>query len=154
MSPAVEDQILFVLDDDNEVMRSALDSDLDEKNKRMNRELIAQHEGVATKVERGDKLTQHDRQLIRAANEIHLNDVDNLVGRHQQAALLDGWLKAQDGMTKQQAMKILEHHLDRGASTPAEVYGALHVSELQSRRRPSTIKADVCGAAARCLSRT
>ena len=73
MNSTVKEQIIFVLDDDNEAMRSALDSDLDEKNKQMNRELIAEHEEIATKVERGDGLTQHDQQLIRDANEIHLN---------------------------------------------------------------------------------
>ena len=126
MNPAIKEQILFVLDDGNEVMRSALDSDLDEKNKQMNRELIAEHERIAAKVERGDGLTKHDRQLIRDANEIHLNDTANLAGRHEQAVLLDEWLMAKEGITKEQAMKILEQHLGRASDTPAVAYRALH----------------------------
>ena len=40
MNPAIKEQILFVLEDDNELMSTALHGDLDEQNKKMNRELI------------------------------------------------------------------------------------------------------------------
>ena len=101
MNSAIKEQILFVLDDDNEVMSSALDSDMDEKNKQMNRELIAEHGRLAGKVERGDGLTRHELKIVWDANEIHVNDVENLAGRHRQAILLDEWLQAQDCMTKE-----------------------------------------------------
>lgn len=95
MRQAIRNQILFVLADDNEGMNAALDSDLDEDNKRMNRELIAEHEALAAKIERGEALTQLDLQLIRDANEIHLNDSCNLAGQHRQAVMLDRWIDGQ-----------------------------------------------------------
>ena len=39
MNRQIRKQIQLVLEDDNEVMTAALDSDLDDENKRMNREL-------------------------------------------------------------------------------------------------------------------
>ena len=89
----IKEQILFVLEDDNEGMRAALDSDLDEQNKEMNRELIREHERIIEKVERGEGLVADDLVLVRDANEIHLNDTDNLAGRHWEAVMLEGWLR-------------------------------------------------------------
>jgi hypothetical protein len=88
----IREQILFVLEDDNEGMRAALDSDLDEENKQMNRDLIVAHERIIEKVERGEDLAADDLVLIRDANEIHLNDTGNLGCRHQEAVVLDEWL--------------------------------------------------------------
>ena len=36
------------------------------------------------------------------------------------------WLDEMTELTKEQAMKILENHLDKDSRTPARVYGALH----------------------------
>ena len=48
MDEEIKQQIIFALEDDNEVMTAALDpdSDLDEENKQMNRELIQKHEEI------------------------------------------------------------------------------------------------------------
>jgi hypothetical protein len=96
MNPAIREQIRFVLEDDNELMRAALDpdSDLDEDNKQMNRKLIKEHERILAKLDSGRRLTKIDLQLIRDANEIHRNDEANLNGRHRQAVALDRWLQA------------------------------------------------------------
>ena len=96
MNRVIKEQIRFVLEDDNELMRAALspDSDLDEENKQMNRELIKSHEQILSKLDSGKKLAKIDLQLIRDANEIHLNDQVNLNGRHRQAVTLDRWLEA------------------------------------------------------------
>ena len=126
MDEEIKKQIVFVLDDDNEVMTAALDSNLDEENKQMNRELIKEHEAIITKIEKGKQLTQNDLQLIRDANEIHLNDKDNFNGHHRQAVQLNDWLDKMIELTKEQAMKILEKHLDKDSQTPAKVYRALH----------------------------
>jgi len=95
MKKAIKEQILFVLEDDNEVMTAALDSDLDEENKEMNRDLIKEHERIIEKVENGEQLTALDLQLIHDANEIHLNDEIDLGQHHKQAVMLDKWLEAQ-----------------------------------------------------------
>ena len=97
MNAAIKTQILFVLEDDNELMTAALapESDLDEENKQMNRELIKQHEQIIDRVGKGEPLTQLDLQLIRDANEIYVNDEINLGGHHQQAVILDSWLMKQ-----------------------------------------------------------
>jgi len=126
MKKAIREQILFVLEDDNEVMRAALDSDLDKENKEMNRALIKEHERIIKKVEAGEQLTELDLTLIRDANEIHLNDQENLAGHHRQAVVLDEWLKSHGAMTVEEAMEILEQHLDRDPDTPSLVYSALH----------------------------
>ena len=126
MTKAIREQILFVLEDDNEVMRAALDSDLDKENKEMNRALIKEHERIIKKVEAGEQLTELDLTLIRDANEIHLNDQENLAGHHRQAVVLDEWLKSHGAMTVEEAMEILEQHLDRDPDTPSLVYSALH----------------------------
>lgn len=128
MRPAIRRQIIFVLEDDNEVTTSALapDSDLDEENKRLNRLLIKRHEAILIKIEKGQPLNQEDLVLIRGANEIHVNDALNLNGRHRQAMALDKWLDNRIELSKDKAMKILEEHLDKDAHTPAKVYRALH----------------------------
>jgi hypothetical protein len=84
MNPAIKKQILFVLEDDNEGMRAALelDSDLDKENKQMNRDLITEHERIIQKVENNVVLTRDDLVLIRDANEIHYHDTLNLAGHH------------------------------------------------------------------------
>ena len=126
MNEAIRKQIIFVLEDDNEVMTAALDSDLDKENKQMNRELIKKHEVIIAKVEKGKQLTQLDLQLIRNANEIHLNDEDNLNGHHKQAVKLNDWLDRITELSKEEAMKILEEYLDKDSHAPAKVYRALH----------------------------
>ena len=128
MDRKIREQIIFVLEDDNEVMAAAVEphSDLDEENKQMNRELIKKHESIIAGVEKGEKLTQEDLLLIRYADEIHLNDQDNINGHHKQAVRLNDWLDKMIELTKEQAMKILEEHLDKNSNTPAKVYRALH----------------------------
>lgn len=126
MDEEIKKQILFVLEDDNEVMTAALNSDLGKENKQMNRELIKKHEAIIAKVEKRKQLTQVDLQLIRDANEIHLNDEDNLNGHHEQAVNLNDWLDNMTELSKEEAMKILEEYLDKDSHTPAKVYRALH----------------------------
>ena len=74
----------------------------------------------------GKAWAQEDLNLIRGANEIHLNDTDNLKERHQQALALNDWWDKMTGLTKEHAMKILEKHLDKDTQIPAKVYRALH----------------------------
>ena len=128
MTGAVKEQVMFVLEDDNEVMTTALDpdSDLDGENKQMNRELIREHRRIIEKLEKGEHLTQHGLQLIRGANEIHLNDSSNLAGHHEQAVELDHWLDLMTEMSAKKAFEILEKHLDKDSNTPAIVFRALH----------------------------
>lgn len=129
MNKEIKEQVVFVLADDNEVMASAVDdtgNGLDEENKKMNRELIQEHEKIIDKVNRGQKLTEKDLVLIRDANEIHLNDEDNIAGHHEGAVALNEWLEQRIGLSKDEAMKILEEHLDGDSHTPAKVYRALH----------------------------
>ena len=119
----------FVLEDDNEVMAAALhpSSNLDEENKQMNRELIKEHEKVIAKINKRENLSKKDLDLIRDANEIHLNDVTNFQDHHNQAVELNKWLDKQAGeLSKNEAMKILEKHLDKDKNTPPIVYRALH----------------------------
>ena len=128
MDEEIRRQIVFALDDDNEVMTAGLDKDsgLSRENRRMNRDLIKRHEAILTKIEKADRLTQEDLVLIRDANEIHVNDAQNLNGHHRQAMALDDWLDNMIELSKEEAMKILEAHLDRESETPAKVYRALH----------------------------
>jgi hypothetical protein len=128
MNESIRRQIIFVLEDDNEVMTAALDpdSDLGEENKQMNRELIKKHESIIAKVEKGKQLPQVDLQLIRDANEIHFNDKDNLNGHHAEAVKLNDWLEQRIELSKEEAMKILDEYLDRDSHAPAKVYRALH----------------------------
>ena len=93
MNKAIKEQVVFVLEDDCEIMAAALDSNLDEENKEMNRELIVEHKKIVEKVERGQDLTQKDLVLIRDANQIHLNDEDGINGHHEQAVVLNKWLE-------------------------------------------------------------
>jgi hypothetical protein len=124
----IKEQIRFVLEDDNEIMRAAIgpDSDLDKENKQMNRELIELHEKILAKLDTGELLSQHELQLIRDANEIHPNDTANLNGHHKQALELDTWLDRMIELSKDAAMKILERWLDKDQKTPVRVYRALH----------------------------
>lgn len=128
MEEKIKKQIIFVLEDDNEVMTAALDPDsyLDKENKQMNRELTQEHEKIISKIERGEPLTQMDLILIRDANEMDFNDAANIRGHHKQALELNEWLEQMIELTKEEAMKILEEHLDKDSHTPAKVYRALH----------------------------
>jgi hypothetical protein len=126
MNQAIKEQIKFVLEDDNELMTAALGGDLDEENKQMNRELIQKHEKIMATLEKNELLSQEDLQLIRDANEIHLNDSENIAGHHKQAVELNDWLEKMTELNKEEAMKILEEHLDKDSHTPAKVYRALH----------------------------
>jgi len=128
MNPAIKEHIRLVLEDDNELMSAALDkySDLNDENKRMNRELIKKHEQILAKLDKNEQLSQEDFQLIRDANQIHLNDAEELYGHHKQAIELDIWLDNMIELSKDEAMRILEKHLDKDPKTPAKVYRALH----------------------------
>ena len=128
MDEKIKQQIVFVLDDDNEVMTAGRDKDsgLSRENRQMNRELIKKHEAILAKIEKADRLIQEDFVLIRDANEIHLNDEDDLQGRHRQAVALNEWLEQRIEITVSQAMRVLEEHLDGDSHTPAKVYRALH----------------------------
>ena len=109
MNPAIKNQIRFVLEDDNELMLAAIDpdSDLDPKNKKLNRELIERHEIILAKLDRDEMPSQQELQLIRDANEIHLNDTANLNGHHKQAIRLDRWLDSVMELSRDEAMQIL-----------------------------------------------
>lgn len=126
MNKTIKDQIIFVLEDDNELMTAALDGDLDAENKQMNRELIQRHEQILAKLDKGEPLGQEDLQLVRDANEIHVNDAANLNGRHEEAIELEAWLDNMIELSMEAAMKILEEYLDRDPKTPVRVYRALH----------------------------
>jgi hypothetical protein len=124
----IREQVRFVLEDDNEVMQAALQpgSALDARNKQLNRELIKQHERILAKLDKGEVLSQEDLQLVQDANEIHLNDEDNLNGRHKEAVELDKWLDLMMELTAKQAFEILEKHLHDDSHTPVVVFRALH----------------------------
>jgi len=128
MEKEIKEQIIFVLEDDNEVMTSALspDSGLDTENKLMNTELIKKHEAIINKVKKNRPLAQEHLQLVRGANEIHLNDIINLNGRYKQAVELDNWLDLMMQLSVKQAFDILEKHLHEDSHTPAIVFRALH----------------------------
>jgi hypothetical protein len=128
MNPTIKEHIRFVLQDDNELMSAALDkySDLDEENKQMNRELIKKHGQILAKLDKNEQLNQEDFQLVRDANQIHLNDAEQLYGHHKQAIELDTWLDNMIELSKDEAMRILEQYLDKDPKTPAKVYRALH----------------------------
>ncbi len=95
MNKEIKNQIIFALEDDNEVMASALgkDSDLDEENKQMNRELIEEHRKILNKLDENKPLTKDDLELIHDANEIHLNDENNCNGHYTQAVQLNKFLE-------------------------------------------------------------
>jgi hypothetical protein len=93
----------------------------------MNRELIARHEDMIRRIKCGERLGRPDLQLIDDANKIHLNDEQNLAGRHAEAVKLDEWLKSQRSMTAKEAMALMEAHLNSDSNTPAVVFETLHV---------------------------
>ena len=128
MEEKLKRHILFVLSDDNEVMLSALESGsgLDEENKQMNRELIKKHETIIEKIKNNKLPSQEDLQLIRDANEIHLNDTANISGHHANAVELDNWLDLMTELSAKEAFEILEKHLHRDSNTPAIVFRVLH----------------------------
>jgi hypothetical protein len=126
VNKSIKDQIIFALADDNELMTAALNGDLDEENKQMNRELIQRHEEILAKLDRGEMLNQEDLVLVRDANEIHANDGLNLNGRHQEAMALEDWLDHMMELSMDEAMRILEEWLDRDPKTPVRAYRALH----------------------------
>jgi hypothetical protein len=120
MDERIMKQVRFVLEDDGEVMDvpSGPGSDLDEENKR--------HEKILDKVDRGKRLMKEDFELIRDSTEIHLDDEDNVAGHHKEAVALNEWLEQRIELSKREAMKVLEEHLDRDSHTAAKVYRALH----------------------------
>ncbi len=126
MDKQIRAQIRFALEDDNELMSTALNGDLDRENKQMNRKLIKKHEQILTKLEKDEQLSQEDLQLVRDANQIHLNDTEEMYGHHKQAVQLDTWLNNMIELSKDEAIKILEKYLDGDTHTPVKVYRALH----------------------------
>lgn len=151
----IKEQIRFVLEDDNEVMRAAIapDSDLDEENKQMNRELIKQHEKILEKVAADGLMSQHELLLVRDANEIHLNDTENLNGHHRQALELDTWLDRMTELSKEEAMKVLEKWLDKDQKTPVRVYRALHTLWEEATPNDAVPAFDESGKCLKCGSR-
>jgi hypothetical protein len=121
MNEDIKETIRFVLADDNEGMRAAIepDSDLDPVNKQMNRELIQKHEQILAKLDRDEALSQDDLVLIRDANEIHVNDSLDLGEHHRQALALEEWLAHMMEIDRQTAMRILKQWLHRDSHTPA-----------------------------------
>ena len=154
---AIKEQIVFALEDDNELMQAAIgkDSDLDPEDQQMNRELIKRHREILAKLDRGEPLSQEDLLLIHDANEIHVNDAIDLGGRHQEALALDEWLDNMMELSMEKAMAILEDWLDRDPKTPARAYRALHT--LWEEATPNGIAAgpgfDDAGRCLRCGSR-
>ncbi len=126
MNKTIKQQIIFILEDDNEIMTAALNSDLDEENKQMKRVLINQHQVIIEKVKKNQIPSQHQLQLIRDANEIHLNDTDIINGNHSQAVELDRWLDMIMKIPTKRAFDILQKHLDKDKETPAIILRALH----------------------------
>ena len=128
MDSAIKEQIVFALEDDNELMQAAIgkDSDLDPEDQQMNRELIKRHREILAKLDRGEPLSQEDLLLIHDANEIHVNDAIDLGGRHQEALALDEWLDNMMELSMEKAMAILEEWLDRDPKTPARAYRTIN----------------------------
>ena len=157
MDEIIKQQIIFVLEDDNEMMQSAIspDSDLDKENKQMNRDLIAEHNRIIEKVEKGEQLTQHDLQLIRDANEIHLNDENNIARHHDQAVELEHWFDLMTEMSAKEAFQVLEKHLDKDLHTPAIVFRALHTlwEEITPNGRDEKLAFDDHGKCLKCGSK-
>jgi hypothetical protein len=151
MNQAIKETIRFVLEDDNEGMRVAIepDSDLDPDNKQMNRELIQRHEQILAKLDRDEALNQEDLVLIRDANEIHVNDTLDLGEHHKQALMLKEWLANMMELDRQTAVRILKQWLDRDSHTPARVHRALHV--LGAEARPDDAEKPTFDEEGRCL---
>ena len=105
MNKEIKEQIRFVLEDDDELMRAVLrpESDLDPRNRQLNRELIKKHEKILAKLDKGELLSQEEMQLVRDANKIHVNDEDNLNGRHKEAMELNKWIDTMMALAPQQA---------------------------------------------------
>lgn len=89
MIEVLEETAIFVLEDDIEGMTSALDSDLDAENKRLNQLLIKKQKDVIAKIKTGQKLTKEDMNIIKDANEIHINDTCDFAEHHVDALKLD-----------------------------------------------------------------
>jgi len=157
MDKEMKEHVIFVLEDDNEIMTAALDpnSGLDEENKQMNRELIKKHEAIIDKVQKNQQLTQNDLQLIRDANEIHLNDKVNLACHHKQAVELDNWLDLMTELSTKEAFEILEKHLHKSSKTPTIVFRALHTlwEEITPNDVPAKPAFDEKGRCLKCGSR-
>jgi hypothetical protein len=151
MNQAIKETIQFVLEDDNEGMRAAVepDSDLDLENQQMNRELIQRHEQILAKLDKDEALTQEDLMLIREANEIHVNDTLDLGEHHKQALVLEEWLANMMEIDRQTAVRILKQWLDRDSHTPARVHRALHV--LGAEARPDDAEKPTFDDEGRCL---
>jgi len=79
MKPAVKKQIRFMLEQENRVMSDALDIE----NKQMIQNIIQRNKDVLTRLDK-NCLTQEDLQLIRDANDICLNDHENLADHYEQ----------------------------------------------------------------------
>ena len=128
MDGEIKEQIRFVLEDCNEGMRAGIErhSDLDAESKQMSWDLIARHEQILGKLERGESLSQKDMILVQDANRIHRNDEQNLYGHHQEGLALEEWLDQRIELSTAQAMWILEEWLDRASFVLAWVYRALH----------------------------
>ena len=155
MNPTIKEHIRFVLQDDNELMSAALDkySDLDDENRRMNRELINKHEQILAKLDKDEQLSQEDFQLVRDANQIHLNDAEELYGHHKQAIELESWLDNIIELNKDEAMRILEEYLDKDPKTPAKVYRALHTLWEEATPNDSCPAFDKEGRCLKCGSK-
>jgi hypothetical protein len=151
MNEDIKATIQFVLEDDNEGMRAAIepDSDLDPENQQMNRELIQRHEQILGKLDRDEALSQDDLVLIRDANEIHVNDTLDLGEHHKQALVLEKWLANMIELDRQTAMRILKQWLDRDSHTPAQVHRALHV--LGAETTPDDLEEPAFDDEGRCL---
>lgn len=93
MITVIEETMCRSLEDDVEVMTSALDSDLDAENKRLNSLLIKKQKEVIKKIKTGKTLSKDDKKIIKDANEIHVNDESDFCGFHNDALDLDVYLK-------------------------------------------------------------
>lgn len=157
MDEKIKQHIIFILEDDNEVMTAALDpdSDLDEENKQMNRDLIKEHNRILSKIEKGEPLTQMDFILIRDANEMDLNDVADIREHHKQAVELDNWLDLMTELSTKEAFDILENHLHKSSKTPTIVFRALHTlwEEITPDDMPAKPAFDEQGGCLKCGSR-
>lgn len=63
MNKTIKQQIIFILEDDNEIMSAALESDLDEENKQMNQKLIKRHQKIIDKVNKNQIPSQQNCSL-------------------------------------------------------------------------------------------
>lgn len=128
MDKQIIEQIRFVLGEGRGRMQAAIGSqgDLDAESRQRGQEPTARGQEILARLDRGEQLGQEDFELIRDANEIHVNDVENRNGHHGEAMALADWLDQMMEVSKDDAVKILEQWLDRDSGTPARVYRALH----------------------------